>query len=579
MASNLGELLVRDKRLSDDQLTEAVSYQDKKDITLGTAIVNLGFLSEEEMAQALSRHLGYPYIDLNQFEVYADAVDLIPMEIAKKYLIMPIHRIRSFLTLAMVDPTDLDIIEDVRFRTALSIQPVIASESSILAAFSKYYGSDDSLKVKDIVNEIKQIEKGDINVIEEEDEEYDIEELVHSTEEAPVITLVNTVFIDGIKKGASDIHFEPYEKVFRIRYRLDGTLYEMMNLNLKFKNPVLSRVKILSNMDIAEKRLPQDGRIKIRVKLESGEKKEVDMRISSLPTIFGEKIVVRILDKEMLKLDLKDLGFEEKSMERVQKTIVRPWGIILVTGPTGSGKTNTLYSAISALNSMEKNIMTAEDPVEFYIPGINQVNIREEIGLTFSKALRSFLRQDPDIMLIGEMRDFETVDIAIKSALTGHLVFSTVHTNDSASTIMRLINMNVEPFLIADSLFLIIAQRLVRRLCKKCRVEHNIIPDALVDIGFSQNEAKKAKVYKSYGCTACNNTGYKGRTGLFEVLEVSSQIRDMILAREATARIKQKAIEQGMITLRRSGLMKILKGTTSVEEVMRETVKDMEVSQ
>ncbi len=579
MASNLGELLVRDKRLSDGQLTEAVTYQDKKDITLGTAIVSLGFLSEEEMAQALSRHLGYPYIDLNQFEVYADAVDLIPMEIAKKYLIMPIHRIRSFLTLAMVDPTDLDIIEDIRFRTALSIQPVIASESSIMAAFSKYYGSDDSLKVKEIVDEIKQIDSGDINVIEEEeDEDYDIEELVHSTEEAPVITLVNTVFIDGIKKGASDIHFEPYEKVFRIRYRLDGTLYEMMNLNLKFKNPVLSRVKILSNMDIAEKRLPQDGRIKIRVKLETGEKKEVDMRISSLPTIFGEKIVVRILDKEMLKLDLKDLGFEEKSMDRVNKAIMRPWGIVLVTGPTGSGKTNTLYSAISTLNSLEKNIMTAEDPVEFYIPGINQVNIREEIGLTFSTALRSFLRQDPDIMLIGEMRDFETVDIAIKSALTGHLVFSTVHTNDSASTIMRLVNMNVEPFLIADSLYLIVAQRLVRRLCKKCRVEHNIIPDALVDIGFSQNEVKKAKVYKPYGCVACNNTGYKGRTGLFEVLEVSSQIRDLILAREPTQMIKLKAIEEGMITLRRSGLIKILKGITSIEEVLRETVKDIEVS-
>ncbi|MCK4336596.1 MAG: Flp pilus assembly complex ATPase component TadA, partial [Candidatus Aminicenantes bacterium] len=373
MASNLGELLVKDKRLSDDQLTEAVTYQDNNDITLGTAIVSLGFLSEEEMAQALSRHLGYPYIDLNQFEVYADAVDLIPMEIAKKYLIMPIHRIRSFLTLAMVDPTDLDIIEDIRFRTALSIQPVIASESSIMAAFSKYYGSNDSLRVKEIVDDIKQMDGGDVNIIEEEEEDYDIEELVHSTEEAPVITLVNTVFIDGIKKGASDIHFEPYEKVFRIRYRLDGTLYEMMNLNLKFKNPVLSRVKILSNMDIAEKRLPQDGRIKMRVKLETGIKKEVDMRISSLPTIFGEKIVVRILDKEMLKLDLRELGFEDKSMEKVKKAIVRPWGIVLVTGPTGSGKTNTLYSAISTLNSMEKNIMTAEDPVEFYIPGINQV--------------------------------------------------------------------------------------------------------------------------------------------------------------------------------------------------------------
>jgi type IV pilus assembly protein PilB len=578
VASNLGELLVKDKRLSDDQLTEAVTYQDKNDITLGTAIVSLGFLSEEEMAQALSRHLGYPYIDLNQFEVYADAVDLIPMEIAKKYLIMPIHRIRSFLTLAMVDPTDLDIIEDIRFRTALSIQPVIASESSIMAAFSKYYGSNDSLRVKEVVNEIKQIDGGDVNIIEEEEEDYDIEELVHSTEEAPVITLVNTVFIDGIKKGASDIHFEPYEKVFRIRYRLDGTLYEMMNLNLKFKNPVLSRVKILSNMDIAEKRLPQDGRIKMRIKLETGIKKEVDMRISSLPTIFGEKIVVRILDKEMLKLDLKDLGFEDESIDKVKKAIVRPWGIVLVTGPTGSGKTNTLYSAISTLNSMEKNIMTAEDPVEFYIPGINQVNIREEIGLTFSTSLRSFLRQDPDIMLIGEMRDFETVDIAIKAALTGHLVFSTVHTNDSASTIMRLVNMNIEPFLIADSLYLIVAQRLVRRLCKKCRVEHNIIPEALVDIGFSQDEAKKVKVYKPYGCTVCNNTGYKGRTGLFEVLEVSDKIRDMILARETTKTIKLKAIEEGMITLRRSGLMKILQGITSVEEVLRETVKDIEVS-
>jgi len=578
MASNLGELLVKDKHLSDDQLTEALTYREKNNVPLGTAIVSLGFLSEEEMAQALSRHLGYPYIDLNQFEVYADAVDLIPMEIAKKYLVMPIHRIRSFLTLAMVDPTDLDVIEDIRFRTALSIQPVIASESGIMNAVNKYYGTTDSLKVKEIVEELHQVQGADVNIIEEEEEDYDVEELVHSTEEAPVITLVNTVFIDGIKKGASDIHFEPYEKVFRIRYRLDGTLYEMMNLALKFRNPVLSRVKILSNMDIAEKRLPQDGRIKMRIKLETGLRKEVDMRVSSLPTIFGEKIVVRILDKEMLKLDMKDLGFEEQSLEKVKEAIVRPWGIVLVTGPTGSGKTNTLYSAISALNSMEKNIMTAEDPVEFYIPGINQVNIREEIGLTFSTALRSFLRQDPDIMLVGEMRDFETVDIAIKSALTGHLVFSTVHTNDAASTIMRLINMNVEPFLIADSLYLIVAQRLIRRLCTKCKAEHKLTPQALTDIGFSPDEAEKVKVYKPYGCTACNNTGYKGRTGLFEVLEVSSSIRDLILARESSKAIKQKAIEEGMVTLRQSGLIKISKGITSVEEVLRETVKDEGVS-
>ena len=529
------------------------------------------------MSQVLSRHLGYPYIDLDQFEVYADAVNLIPVEIAKKYLIMPIHRIRSFLTLAMVDPTDLDVIEDIRFRTALSIQPVIASESGILGAIKKYYGTSDALRVKDIVNEIHQAEGTDVNVIEEEEEEYDIEELVHSTEEAPVITLVNTVFIDAIKKGASDVHFEPYEKSFRVRHRLDGTLYEMMNLAMKFKNPVLSRVKILSSMDIAEKRLPQDGRIKMRIKLESGQKKEVDMRVSSLPTIFGEKIVVRILDKEMLKLDMKELGFDDGPLEKVKRAIVRPWGIVLVSGPTGSGKTNTLYSAISTLNSMAKNIMTAEDPVEFYIPGINQVNVREEIGLSFSSALRSFLRQDPDIMLVGEMRDFETVDIAIKAALTGHLVFSTVHTNDSASTIMRLVNMDVEPFLISDSLALVVAQRLIRRLCKKCKAPHNLTPEALMDIGFTQEEAQKVSAFKPYGCAECNNTGYKGRTGLFEVLEVSSEIQDMILARETSKKIKAQAVKEGMETLRRSGLNKIALGITSLEEVLRETVKDMEI--
>ena len=578
MASNLGEVLVRDKRLTHEQLSEAEDYSAKNDVALVSAISTLGFLSEEEMSQALSRHLGYPYIDLDTFEVYADAVNLIPVEIAKKYLIMPIHRIRSFLTLAMVDPTDLDVIEDIRFRTALSIQPVIASESGILGAIKKYYGTSDALKVKEIVDEIHQAEDADVNVIEEEEEEYDIEELVHSTEEAPVITLVNTVFIDAIKKGASDVHFEPYEKSFRVRYRLDGTLYEMMNLAMKFKNPVLSRVKILSNMDIAEKRLPQDGRIKMRIKLESGQKKEVDMRVSSLPTIFGEKIVVRILDKEMLKLDMKQLGFDDEPLEKVKSAIVRPWGIVLVSGPTGSGKTNTLYSAISTLNSMEKNIMTAEDPVEFYIPGINQVNVREEIGLSFSSALRSFLRQDPDIMLVGEMRDFETVDIAIKAALTGHLVFSTVHTNDSSSTIMRLVNMNVEPFLISDSLALVIAQRLIRRLCPKCKTPHNLTPQALMDIGFTSEEAEKVTAYKPYGCAECNNTGYKGRTGLFEVLEVTPAIQDMVLARETARKIKFRAMEEGMVTLRRSGLVKIAEGITSLEEVLRETVKDVEAA-
>ena len=577
MGSNLGELLIQEKLLDSEQLKSALDFHKKNDVGIGSAIISLGYLSEEEMAQALSRQLGYPYINLDQFEVYPDVISLIPVEIAKKYLIMPIHRIRSFLTLAMVDPTDLGIIEDVRFRTGLSIQPVIASESGIMSAISKYYGSSDALRVKQIVDEIEQAEDATVNIIEEDEEDYDIEELVHSTEEAPIITLVNTIFIDSIKKGASDVHFEPYEKNFRVRYRLDGTLHEMMNLALKFKNPVTSRVKILSNMDIAEKRLPQDGRIKMRVKLENGDKKEVDMRVSSVPAVFGEKVVVRILDKAMLQLDMTKLGMEQESLDLFKRMIVRPWGIILVTGPTGSGKTNTLYSGISNLNSMEKNIMTAEDPVEFYMPGINQVNIRDAIGLNFATSLRSFLRQDPDIMLVGEMRDFETVDIAIKAALTGHLVFSTVHTNDAASTILRLVNMDVEPFLIADSVVLVVAQRLVRRLCSECRTRHNLTPEALMDIGFTKEESAKVKVYKPAGCNECHNTGYKGRVGLFEVMEVTDDIKDLILSRAQSKEIKKKSMENGMTTLRRSGLKKIMEGITSVEEVLRETIKDLEV--
>jgi len=577
MGSNLGELLLKEKLLNSEQLESVLEFQKNNEVPTGTAVVSLGYISEEEMARALSRQLGYPYIDLDQFEVYPDVINIIPIEIAKNYLVMPIHRIRSFLTLAMVDPTDLDVIEDIRFRTSLSIQPVIASETGITNAIRKYYGSSDALRVKKIVDEIEQADDASVNIIEEDEEDYDIEELVHSTEEAPIITLVNTVFIEAIKKGASDVHFEPYERAFRVRYRLDGTLYEMMNLAMKFKNPVSSRVKILSNMNIAEKRLPQDGRIKMRVKLENGERKEVDMRVSSVPTIFGEKIVVRILDKEMLKLDLTKLGFEKEPLEVFKRAISRPWGIILVTGPTGSGKTNTLYSAISTLNSIETNIMTAEDPVEFYVPGVNQINIKESIGLGFARSLRSFLRQDPDIMLVGEMRDFETVDIAIKAALTGHLVFSTVHTNDAASTILRLINMNVEPFLISDSVVLIVAQRLVRCLCKNCRVKHNLTPEALVDIGYSSKEAQKVKVYKANGCSSCNNTGYKGRTGLFEVMEVTDDIKDIILSRAHSKEIKKKAMEQGMMTLRQSGLLKISEGITSVEEVLKVSVRDTEV--
>ena len=574
MGSNLGELLLREKVLTPDQLKSALEVQKEKNVPLQTAVVSLGLVTEEDMAQALSRQLGYPYIDLDQFEVYPDVVNLIPLEIVKKYMIMPIHRIRSFLTLSMVDPTDLEVIEDIRFRTGLSIQPVIASESGILNAINKYYGSSSSLRVKKIIEDIALADDTRVNIIEEEKDDYDVQELVQATEEAPIIKLVNEIFVDAIKKGASDVHFEPYEQTFRVRIRMDGILHEQMNLPLKFKNPVISRVKILSNMDIAEKRLPQDGRIKMKVRLENGGRKEVDMRISAIPTIFGEKIVSRILDRQMLNLDLTELGFEEESLEKFQQAIFRPWGIILVTGPTGSGKTNTLYSAVATLNSLEKNIMTAEDPVEFNISGLNQVHIKDEIGLDFPRVLRSFLRQDPDIMLIGEMRDLETADIAIKAALTGHLVFSTIHTNDAASSVIRLVNMNVEPFLIADSVILVAAQRLVRRLCQKCKVPHKLPEKALIDIGYLPEEVKSVQAWKGGGCESCNNTGYKGRIALYEVMPIDDEIREQILMRAQSREIKKKAIEKGMITLRRSGLIKIKNGVTSIEEVLRESVKD-----
>jgi type IV pilus assembly protein PilB len=574
MASNLGELLLREKIITPDQLRDALAFQKKNSLPIGTSLVQLGYISEEEIAQALSRQLGYPYIDLDQFEVYPEVINLIPTDVAKKYIVMPIHRIRNFLTLAMVDPTDLEVIEDIRFRTGLSIQPVIASESGVMNAINKYYGSADAIRVKKLVEDIELAEEGRINIVEVEPEETNLHELEAEAEEAPIIKLVNQTFIDAVRRGASDVHFEPYEMTFRIRYRIDGDLYEIVNLPLKYRNPCISRVKILSNMDIAEKRLPQDGRIKMRVKMDSGKKKEVDMRVSSLPTMWGEKVVARILDKEMLKLDLTQLGFEEESLALFQDAIHKPWGIVLVSGPTGSGKTNTLYSAVSTINSMDMNIMTAEDPVEFNIPGINQVPVREEIGLTFASCLRTFLRQDPDIMLVGEMRDAETVDIAIKAALTGHLVFSTIHTNDAASSITRLVNMNVEPFLIADSLILVAAQRLIRRVCKKCGQPHSLPESALLEMGFRKDELKSLHLMRPNGCDACNKTGYKGRTALFEVMKVDEDIREMILSRAQSREIKRKAIEKGMLTLRRSGLTKVKDGITSVEEVLRETVRD-----
>ncbi len=557
MASNLGELLLREKAISADQLKNALTFQKKNSLPLGTAFVQLGYLKEDEIAQNLSRQLGYPFIDLDQFEVYPEVIKLIPADIAKKYLVMPIHRIRNFLTLAMADPTDLEIMEDVRFRTGLSVQPVIATEASIINSVGKYYGTSDAIKVKDIVENIELADDSRVNVedVEEIKEDLDLTDDRMEAEEAPIIRLVNQTFIDAVRKGASDVHFEPFETNFRVRFRIDGDLYEVVTLPMKYRSPVISRVKIL-------------------VKLENGKRKEVDMRVSSLPTLFGEKIVSRILDKEMLKLDLTKLGFEDGPLAIFNEAIHKPWGIVLVTGPTGSGKTNTLYSAVSTINSIDMNIMTCEDPVEFNIPGINQVEIRDEIGLTFASALRSFLRQDPDIMLVGEMRDFETVDIAIKAALTGHLVFSTIHTNDAPSTIMRLVNMNVESFLIADSVILIVAQRLIRKLCKKCAEPHELPESSLLEMGFRKDELKGLKILKPKGCEACRNTGYKGRTALYEVLKIDDRIRELILKKAQSIEIKKTAVENGMMTLRRAGLEKMKNGITSAEEVLRETVRD-----
>ncbi len=566
----IGEFLLEDQKITPEQLQNALETQKKEPGKLGSVLIRLGYVTEEDIAQALSKQFGYPSINLSKFDIDEKVLELIKPEIARKHIVMPVHRIGSMLTLAMADPSNLFVQEEIRFSTNLRIQAVIAPETSIIEAIDKYYGSSTGIEAQKFLEEI---ELGDIDdasielVEEEEDYGYEGEE----DEDAPAIKLVNLIFQDSVAKGVSDIHFEPYEKVFRIRFRIDGVLHEYMTPPMNLKNKVLSRVKLIASMDIAERRLPQDGRIKTKIIVE-GKAKAVDMRVSSLPTIHGEKIVIRLLDKDNLMLDLTKLGFEPLSLERFDRNISEPWGIVLVTGPTGSGKTNTLYSAISKLNNDDVNILTAENPVEFNLFGINQVNIREAIGLTFPAALRSFLRQDPNIILVGEIRDFETADIAIKAALTGHLVLSTLHTNDAPSTIARLINMGIEPFLVASAVRLVVAQRLVRRLCV-CKTPAKTPVQTLIDVGFSPEEAKGAETFDPNGCEKCSNTGYKGRVGLFEAMEVDEEMKDLIMVGASTAEIRQKAKEKGMFTLRKSGIEKAKKGATSVDEVLRETTK------
>ncbi|MGA2079193.1 MAG: type IV-A pilus assembly ATPase PilB [Holophaga sp.] len=613
MASKLGEMLVKAQLITEAQLEEAINLQRREGGKLGSIVVRLGFCADQDIVSFLGMQYGVPAADLDQWPpIESTVIALVPAELANKHKVLPLQRSGNVLTMAMSDPTDIFAMDDVRFHTGYNIDPVVSSEMGLVRAIQHYYGGSSALRLRDQQTrpgeksafqeaeeavgqappspfddggdeggalDLKGLEE-ELSEAETEYQELDDEEHINAmalgkaSEEAPVVRLVNMVLIDAIRKGASDIHIEPYEKTYRIRFRIDGLLQEVMRPSIKLKDPVTSRVKILAKLNIAEKRLPQDGRIKLRVNL-GGKQKVIDYRVSILPTLFGEKIVLRLLDSDKLMLDLTRLGFEPESLVQWDRQICKPYGMVLVTGPTGSGKTNTLYSSIAKLNTVDVNIMTAEDPVEFNFAGINQVQMKEQIGLNFAVALRSFLRQDPNIILVGEIRDFETAEIAIKASLTGHLVLSTLHTNDAPSTISRLMNMGVEPFLVATSVNIICAQRLVRRICAKCKAPdpHQPPVEALAKVGFTEEEVKKGfTVMKGHGCDTCGGRGYKGRVGLYEVLEMSETLKDMILTGASAIELREQAQKEGMITLRRSGCRKVLDGVTTIEEIVRETV-------
>jgi type IV pilus assembly protein PilB len=571
MSQRLGDLLVREKVITNEQLDQALKVQkDTGAGRLGSVLVKLGFLSDEEVTNFLSRQYGVPAINLSYFEIDATVVKLIPYETAKRYQILPLSRVGSSLTIAMVDPTNVFAMDDIKFMTGFNIEPVVASESSIMVGVEKAYGATQEEDLEKVMAQIGETE-ADVELSAAQEDELALADLEKAADEAPIVKLVNVILTEAVKRGASDIHMEPYEKEYRVRFRIDGMLQNIMSPPMKLKDAITSRIKIMAKLDISEKRLPQDGRIMLKMAIQ-GRKKQLDYRVSTLPTLWGEKIVMRLLDKENLRLDMTKLGFEQESLTKFERAILKPYGMVLVTGPTGSGKTNTLYSSIARLNQPDTNIMTAEDPVEFQLAGVNQVQMKESIGLNFAAALRAFLRQDPNIILVGEIRDFETAEIAIKAALTGHLVLSTLHTNGAPETISRLMNMGIEPFLVATSVHMIVAQRLVRRVCAECKEEVDVPQQTLVDAGYTTAEVKTVKIYKGKGCGTCNNSGYKGRCGLYEVMEVDDELRELILVGASALELKKKAIERGMITLRRSGLIKVMTGQTTLEEVARETV-------
>lgn len=564
--NRLGELLVREKLISLQQLRKAQEDQQRSGGNLSHTLAKLGYISDAEITDFLSSQYRLPAINLDEYEIEAEVIRLVTREVCDKHRIIPISKTGSSLVVAMADPTNLHAIDDIKFLTGFNVEPVIASETAIAEALERYHGAGPSYE--EVMADFN-LDDDDIDFTSDQEDE-NILELERASEDAPVVRLVNVVLLNAIRKGASDIHIEPYEKKLRVRYRIDGVLHEEMTPPLKLKNALSSRLKIMSQLDIAERRLPQDGRIKLKL----GKNREMDFRVSVLPTMWGEKIVLRLLDKSNLQLDMAKLGFEPKPLQDFQWAIHQPWGMVLVTGPTGSGKTTTLYSALSELNQPDVNISTAEDPVEYNLHGINQVQMHDDIGLNFAAALRSFLRQDPDVIMVGEIRDFETAEIAVKAALTGHLVLSTLHTNDAPATISRLLNMGVEPFLITASVNLVLAQRLARKICADCKERVTVDRARLEEVGLSDEQIEKGELYHGKGCPTCNGSGYKGRTALYEVMRFGDDLRELVLQGASSAELKVAAIKGGMSSLRMEGIGKVLKGVTTIEEIMRVTMAD-----
>ena len=565
MSGRLGELLVRENLVSLQQLQKAQEEQRKTGDRIGSLLIKQGAIAETDLTSFLSKQYGVPSISLKDFEIGEDVIKLVPRQTAVKHGVVPVNRAGSSLIIAMSDPSNILALDDVKFSTGYNVEVVVASEQAIREAIEHYYGE----KGPSYDDVMQGFEDADFSVIEEGDG-LDALDLEKSAGEAPVVTLVNMILLDAIKKGASDIHVEPYEKEFRVRFRIDGVLYEVMKPPMKLRAAMISRLKIMSHLDISERRLPQDGRIKLRL----GKGKEMDFRVSVCPTLFGEKVVLRLLDKSTLQLDMTKLGFEEKQMKDFLDAIDRPYGMVLVTGPTGSGKTTTLYSALSRLNEVAWNISTAEDPVEFNFFGINQVQMHDDIGLNFAAALRSFLRQDPDIIMVGEIRDFETAEIGVKAALTGHLVLSTLHTNDAPGTISRLLNMGIEPFLVTASLNAVVAQRLCRRLCPDCKAPAPLDEQAMLDAGFAPDQIGTFQAFDKVGCKLCNDRGFKGRVAVYEVMPMWDGLKELVINGASTAELKQDAIRLGFQTLRMSALNKVKDGTTTLAEAVGNTAQD-----